>query len=102
MQAGDEREGEDEDLEFLKISSTDKKQRSIISGYFLQSLSQRQLKVIIAFNEPESVSMSSQSSNDELLVEFQATKSPILDAQLGIPIVYKTNDEELNAKDFSF
>ena len=50
------------------------------------------MKVYIQFETPEFVSMASQSKDDELEIEFLATKNPILDDELGIPVIYKTNN----------
>ena len=60
------------------------------------------MKVLVKFDNPEYVSMASQSKNDELTVEFLAAKNPILDDELGIPIVYKANEGDLSINDFSF
>ena len=60
------------------------------------------MKVLVKFDNPEYVSMASQSKDDELTVEFLAAKNPILDNELGIPIVYKADEGDLSVNDFSF
>ena len=46
--------------------------------------------------------MASSGDDDELLVDFTADNDAIIDLELGIPIVYKTEVKQLSASDFSF